>query len=237
MLRVPARSGGRYRWHRDGVDLNDLLYLVAGAGLALGGQLVLQLRVVPRAERRKRREDRWERDLLALGELLTAELPDRAMEARSTQLLLQVFAQLAWEGDDAEDRRADANRRQSEAAAEAVERYRSAAETRVVWLVNRIVGIAPDSSELRRFRLLHTEFRLVNAAVCHYTHVRSDFIEGEYDKQWNEEWELRQDLIEFVEVLIRKSPPRDLGRMRHYWRALVTWGRNTVRSTGASPTT
>src|SRR4051794_22733874 len=45
------------------------------AGLTLGAtltvHLVIQFYAVPRVDTRKRQEDRWERDLLALGELLT----------------------------------------------------------------------------------------------------------------------------------------------------------------------
>jgi hypothetical protein len=64
------------------VTPNALLYLLVGAGLALISQTRVQLSVVPRVEARKRREDRWERDVLLLGELLTSELPDRASAAR-----------------------------------------------------------------------------------------------------------------------------------------------------------
>jgi hypothetical protein len=44
--------------------------------------MAIQLWIVPRVERRKRREERWERDVLALGELLTAEVPALATAAQ-----------------------------------------------------------------------------------------------------------------------------------------------------------
>lgn len=101
----------------------ELLYLLIGAGLAMIAQSIIQLRVVPRVEARKRREDRWERDVLALGELLTAELPDRANEAKSAQQLFQFVAATARQHDmDADERRA-AEYRLSGQADEAVERY------------------------------------------------------------------------------------------------------------------
>lgn len=96
-------------------------------------QALIQLRVVPRAEARKRREDRWERDVLAMGELLTAELPDRANEARSAQSVLQgVSADLDRQGVGPDDeRRREIERGLAEEADRDVKSYRALARTRV----------------------------------------------------------------------------------------------------------
>jgi hypothetical protein len=52
--------------------------LLLTALLTLAVTLWVQLYIVPRVETRKRRDDRLERDLLALGELLTFEQPAAA---------------------------------------------------------------------------------------------------------------------------------------------------------------
>lgn len=59
-----------------------LLLIVLGALFAFVFSMAIQLWIVPRVERRKRREERWERDVLALGELLTAEVPALATAAQ-----------------------------------------------------------------------------------------------------------------------------------------------------------
>src|SRR5260370_10250824 len=63
-----------------------LAYLL-GAARALAVQLVIQFYVVPRVETRKRREDRWERDVLELGQLLAGLLTDLANDAHTAQLV------------------------------------------------------------------------------------------------------------------------------------------------------
>jgi hypothetical protein len=55
--------------------------------------LLVQLVIVPRVEARKRREERWERDVLTLGELLTAELPGLATSARTDMYVMQALSQ------------------------------------------------------------------------------------------------------------------------------------------------
>jgi hypothetical protein len=71
-------------------------YLV-GAATALAVQLVVQLYIVPRVETRKRREDRWERNVLELGELLTSLLDRRASEAKVEQGIFRDMRQLESE--------------------------------------------------------------------------------------------------------------------------------------------
>jgi hypothetical protein len=49
----------------------DVWSLLLGAGLTLGSQATIQIWVIPKVEAGKRRADRWERNVLTLGELLT----------------------------------------------------------------------------------------------------------------------------------------------------------------------
>ena len=57
-----------------------LLTFLVGVATALAVQWVVQFYIVPRVETRKRREDRWERNLLELGDLLTTQLAECALE-------------------------------------------------------------------------------------------------------------------------------------------------------------
>lgn len=212
------------------VTLNDLLYVLVGAGLTLTAQTVVQLRVVPRAEQRKRREDRWERDLLALGELLTAELPDRAAEAKAAQWLLQFTHLAAKEVGEDPDRQRETERRLSEKADEAVERYYAIAETRASWLAKRVVGIAPSSPELRRFALLHTRFRTTSVTCTFFKQPLDNFNEDGYDQRWQDEYQLRTKLIDAVEALLIGPPRRNPTWLRRRRRALIAWGRKMLRA-------
>ena len=58
--------------------LTFVLSLVGTFVVGTATALLIQLYVVPRVETRKRREDRWERDVRELSELLTTLLSDRA---------------------------------------------------------------------------------------------------------------------------------------------------------------
>jgi hypothetical protein len=67
--------------------LTLLVTFLLGAALTLA----VQFWVVPRVETRKRREDRWERDVLELGELLTTSLGRCAQEAYVEQSILRTL--------------------------------------------------------------------------------------------------------------------------------------------------
>lgn len=66
--------------------------VVIGAVIALLGTLLVQAIVVPRIEARKRREERWEEDVRAMGEFLTFDLP-RALSALSRELHFAAMLQ------------------------------------------------------------------------------------------------------------------------------------------------
>jgi hypothetical protein len=68
-----------------------------GAALSLAVQAVIQLYVVPRPEVRKRREDRWERDVRELSELITTQLSERAANAWDAQA---IFREKRQDGGD-----------------------------------------------------------------------------------------------------------------------------------------
>jgi hypothetical protein len=68
----------------------DLPPLLIGAGATLATTTFVQLWVVPRVESGKRREDRWERNVLGLSEYLAFEYAD-AQSAATSALYGQAF--------------------------------------------------------------------------------------------------------------------------------------------------
>jgi hypothetical protein len=200
--------------------MTQLLYLLVGAALAMAAQALIQLRVVPRVEARKRREDRWERDVLALGELLTAELPDRATAAMRDQWYLHFFRTAAPKGGTTE-RRASTLRELQEKADESVRLYRALADTRITWMVHRIVGIAPHDSQLQKFFLLYVHYRLASAACSSYARPAGDFDDDKFDKEWDSERRAAARLTEAVEALTHNGPPRNPSRLRRARRRLA----------------
>ena len=57
--------------------------LVLGGLIALIGSVIVQAFVIPRVNSRNRTLDRWEQDVLVLGELASSELPAAREEACS----------------------------------------------------------------------------------------------------------------------------------------------------------
>lgn len=185
-------------------------------------QAVVQLRVVPRVEARKRREDRWERDVLALGELLTADLPDRAKTARIEQWFLQLMNSLQ-PADAKVAEHAETLRGLVEKADEAVESYEAVAKTRVRWLVQRIVSLAPRSDELQKFYFIYVKFSMASSICTGYNRPRDDYDEDTFEIEWKAERRARGDLTLAVERLASSMPPRRASRLRERWRWIVRW--------------
>lgn len=185
-------------------------------------QAVVQLRVVPSVEARKRREDRWERDVLALGELLTAELPDRATAARGEQWFLQLINSFQPAEAKAAEH-AEVVRGLVEKASEAVQNYEAMAKTRVRWLVQRIVSLAPHSDELQRFYFVYAKFSLASVACTGYNRPIDGYDEDTFEREWKGEERTRGDLTSAVELLASGMPPRRPSRLHRGWRWLVGW--------------
>lgn len=122
--------------------------VLIGALVALLGTAVIQLFIVPVVEARKRREQRWEEDVHAMGELLTFDLP-RAITTMARHLTMVVFLQDPPEGADPERLATARDRRRDEldlAAAEITNLRR-----RIDWLEERIRSLAPDNKRTTDF--------------------------------------------------------------------------------------
>lgn len=211
-----------------------LAYLLVGAGLTLVSQVVIQLVIVPRVETRKRREDRWERDVLTFGELLTAEIPDRASSAFISQSVLQHFYHLPMPPGQILD--AVTLERLKEESRTAVRDFRDVASTRIRWLLKRIISIAPDNVEIRSFHD-RVYMYLMTATVCtFYSDGKSDdYDEDKYNEIWGRERKLRVGLADLVADMLRVAPPRNGRVWMRTWARLLKLGHRIQRTWSGRP--
>ncbi len=134
--------------------------VLVGGLLTLAVTLLVQWFVVPRVEARKRREERWETDVRALGELLTVEMP---------AALTALQAALWWRGEIQAVRvwsmgeRELYERRASNELRDAHDRLKLA-DHRLSWLVARVrafdataEGLSVLSGSLINYRIAASE--------------------------------------------------------------------------------
>jgi hypothetical protein len=188
--------------------VSQLPGLLVGAFLAFAFSMITQFYVVPRIEARERREDRWERDVLALGELLTNELPRLALDARRDTYALQYLVPKLAEAESPTQRNPIV-REIREKARTSVASYQSAAVSRVRWLVDRIVGFAPDVAELRMLGSRGRMFEL-QAMLCTFWEMEAvDFSADKFGHEWAEHDKRLIALTKEITQLARlPHPPR-----------------------------
>lgn len=192
----------------------QLTSLLIGAALTLLTQLTVQLYVIPRVEARKRREDRWENDVLALGELLTAKLPRLAREAELELWSMHTFHRMLDSVEDIDDARREIKQQElKKKADEAVDRYLALADIRAGWLVDRIVCINPHAKTLaglqKRWRLFH--LRTIGCTTLWDFVGDEDFKEEDFKRAWAMEAEQRKNLTAIVSDLAHARPPSAWG--------------------------
>lgn len=188
------------------MSLGDrLLLIVLGALFAFVFSMAIQLWIVPRVDRRKRREERWERDVLALGEVLTAEVPALATAAQRDAYVMQRLHKDYADSDSPED----ILRKTQEDASESIARYKAAARVRGAWLVDRIVSLDRAAVELAELERRWTRFNH-QAAMCTFWNVPDrDFTDDKFDGDWERQDKALSELTAEVTTLARRShPPR-----------------------------
>jgi hypothetical protein len=163
---------------------------------------------------KKRREDRWERNVLELGELLTTSLTRLANEAYVAQL---VFHEVRDKQGDEYDPALVA--RQARAAEQAGWDYGALISTQVDWLIDRIASPGPKTREIAQFQRVAQNYRarsiLVRPPPDHDNRTDTEFAET-----WEEERSARQALISQVKLLADlPHPPRASRRARLNQRA------------------
>jgi hypothetical protein len=155
-------------------------------------------------ETRKRREDRWERDVRELGDLLTTELDERAREAQVGQGLFRDLRQLEPKPGLAQSRE-----RQAEEARQAAWAFEDLLSKRIKWLAARIEKIAPKAPAIVKFHAAWSRYR---AQVIIAQVVRpqdDDRTDDAFEEAWQKERDARRALLEQVELLAdKRRPPR-----------------------------
>lgn len=187
---------------------DSIIGVLLGGGVTLVAQTVLQLVIIPRVDARKRREDRWERDVLSLGELLTDELSNAASKARHDQWLLNTLHISLKNSIDVDPKKAKQLRDELlESASESTARFRSLATVRMKWLGERVVSLAPKSPNLRKLSR-QLRFYEVSALGCTlYDYCDDNFDNEQFEQNWDRERTSAKDLTATVADLAHQSRP------------------------------
>ena len=184
-------------------------YLI-GAAITLVVQAVIQLYVVPRVETRKRRQDRFERNVLDLGELLTTLVGERAQAAQVEQSVYRALVQRQRENDPSIDQARLAQGLPERAAtARAVTReFTGLVRERVVWLTERVTAFMPDANEIGMLLLRSLHYRNRVLAVGDWR-AEDDTADEAFEEVWEKEWTPWQEFISQVKLVVNlPHPPR-----------------------------
>lgn len=180
--------------------------------------LLIQLYIAPKVETRKRREDRWERNVLEFGELLTTVLDRRAYEAKLEQGKFRDLRQLESEPGFDERRIAQLKEEQARTAQQATWDFGDLLSTRFDWLASRVRSIAPAAAEIVKFDIAvrHYQTRAILAQVRPQDDDRTD---GAFDEHWEKEGSARSALLKEVRQLADlPRPPRASWRTKFFHR-------------------
>jgi hypothetical protein len=147
---------------------------------------LIQLYVVPRVETRKRREDRWERWVLELGELLTGSVAEQAADLHAAQLLYR----------DAKDRKDDYTPGEVARLAHEDERamfaYGSLINTQVDWLVERVVSISPNAREILQFQQAWWDYEMQTMFI-RVLPEHDTWTDEQFDEAWKRDRDSGRD--------------------------------------------
>jgi hypothetical protein len=226
----------------DATAWSRLWPLLVTAALTLLLTLWVQLYVVPRVETRKRRDDRWERDVLALGELLTFDQPGAA-NALGEELDWKVLLDSPPE-DVSRQWLQDAGLRHQEQLRVAVDEYRRVA-ARVDWLIDRVEAIDKWAERMRPFVVTALRYRVAQQDLG-YAYIlvngESSLAEDEVSAYREKERQAVRALVKTLNALAGHPPPATSLplRIRRRWRYLTAplsrWRvRKQVEKVGESP--
>jgi hypothetical protein len=199
--------------------LTTIVTVLIGAAAALAAQWVVQVHLVPTVETRKRREDRWERFVLDLGDLLTTQLAERANEAHVEQGLFRDLRELETEPGYDQRKITESGVRQARVAREATRAFESLLSTRINWLARRIEKIAPEASEIADFHKTASKYR-ARTLIVQVPPEYDDRTEAAFDEQWENEHAAREALIKQVELLADLPHPPHSSPVRR-WRHAI----------------
>jgi hypothetical protein len=210
-----------------------LLPYLVGAASTFVVQFLIQVYVVPHVQTRKQRHERWLRDVLDLGELLTTSLQRLATEAWAKQYSFRVLK--AHETDPEFDQ---ATVKQwlwerKLAARQATQELDDLVRFRVNWVADRIMALSGDSDQVVKFICVSFRYRMKNIQLA--PSEWEDQSDEEFEAFWNSERELRTEMTDVVQKLsYLLHPPRVTWqrRFRTLRRKLASffkmlWGKST----------
>jgi hypothetical protein len=182
-------------------------YLV-GAASAFVVQFLIEIYVKPHVETRKRREERWEKDVLELGEVLSTTVADRALEAQRAQAMARATLGLS---------KTEYNERETLervlAAELAWRAFNDVIHGRVDWIAERIIKFRIDSIGLRDFTI--AKYRHDVSLLRMYAVDLLEISESDFDILWSGEIDDRSKMTSGVKVLaFLRHPPRRSVRRR-----------------------
>lgn len=194
---------------------------VIGGAIVLIGAMIVQAFVVPRVNRRTRAIDRWERDVLMLGGLLSDELSVARREAFNAWRSWRGHREVWWRyspwTDDMQEVMESEDRKRSVSFREAWREYERLANVRLEWLAQRVSSRDKDLY----FDLKATADRLGTLPVQLVTDDWTENELDEIDRWWTSEAEDRNDLQSNVERLAASiaapTPIGPIGRLRRRW--------------------
>lgn len=187
------------------IVLTAFLTLVA----TLVVHLTIQFYAVPRVETRKRREDRWERDLLALGELLTFEQPQAADSMFQALTLRRALAQWREEPDTNKVRLDQLSAENDEHIREYVDAYRRMA-ARIDWLADSATTFNKYADGMRPFVRALLFYRLASreAEGLGIGAYADDLAREEFDRIRDDERQSVRAMVMSIKALIGHPPPQ-----------------------------
>jgi hypothetical protein len=190
-----------------------LLPYLIGAASAFVVQFLIQVYVVPHVETRKRREERWVKDVLDLGELLTTSVEKLATEAREAQQFVRMMKDYPF-GPGYDKAKVDRELRERKLAAQqATWALTDLVHFRVNWVADRIIAFRSNADEIVEFFRDSYLYRLKLLQIGPYEY--EELAEGDFDAFWDSERKLRADMTDKVKTLaFLPRPPRTSWRRR-----------------------
>jgi hypothetical protein len=197
--------------------VKDLLPYLAGAASAFVVQFLIQVYVAPLVETRKRRLERWEKDVLDLGDLLSGTVRDAARQSEHEQFAWRAAEKMVG-NPDYNPTTVDGYRADSlHAAREATRNFRDLVDLRAEWLMDRI-SVYRSSDQVSKFTLGHMRYQL------HLMTYSYDGWRELADEDWEAWWAEHNRLLAGLILDLRRLAT-DRHPLRISWRARLRHAR------------
>jgi len=180
---------------------NWLVFALTQLGSFLAGTataLVVQLYVVPDAETRKRRAQRWEEEVRQLSDVLATSLSEAATNAWAAQKLYREERERT-----SDEYNPAVVRHQAKDVQDSTLAFGSVIRTQVDRLIGRVIRFNPGDEEIKRLKSLNGDYQMRAILVPDHD-KRTD---AEFEEGWGKERDAREALIKQVQVLESMSPP------------------------------